>query len=326
MEETILMQKRQLGKNGPELSIIGLGAWAIGGSWAWGWGENDDQESIRTIQRAIDLGVNWIDTAPIYGHGHSEKIVGQAIKGRRDKVFIATKCGLVWDDQRRIRNDITAKSIRQEVEASLERLGVDVIDLYQIHWPYANHSEAEAWRELSKLKKEGKVRWIGVSNFDVPLLTQCEKINHIDSLQPPYSLFDRHIEENILPFCKQNNIGVIPYSPMFSGLLSGRFDRAKLAEDDWRTKNDMFNEPQLSQNLEFVNKLRTIADKYNKTVGHIAVAWILAQPGITSAIVGARTVQHIEENVLVDEIMLTAEDFVFINEALNSHQFKIKKH
>ncbi len=320
------MQKRKLGQDGPELSLIGLGAWAIGGSWAWGWGENDDQESIRTIQRAIDLGVNWIDTAPIYGHGHSEKIVGQAIKGRRDDIFIATKCGLVWDENQRIRNDITSKSIQQEIEASLKRLDVDVIDLYQIHWPFANHSEADAWRELSKLKKEGTVRWIGVSNFDLPLLSQCEKIDHIDSLQPPYSLFDRGIENDILPFCEKNGIGVVPYSPMFSGLLSGRFERSKLADDDWRTKNNMFNEPLLSRNLEFVNKLQTIADKYDRTVGHIAVAWVLAQPGITSAIVGARTLQHIDENVLVDDVVLADEDFAFIEEALNAHQFDLKKH
>lgn len=320
------MQKRKLGKNGPELSIIGLGAWAIGGSWAWGWGDNDDRESIRTIQRAIDLGINWIDTAPAYGLGHSEKLVGQAIKGRRDSVIVATKCGLVWDEHKRIRNDITPKSIRREIEASLKRLGVDVIDLYQIHWPFANHSEAKAWRELAALKKEGKVRWIGVSNFGVPLLSQCEKIDHIDSLQPPYSLFDRGIEKEILPFCLNNAIGVIPYSPMFSGLLSGRFDRAKLATDDWRTRDSMFNEPQLSRNLQFVEQLRPIAEKYNKTIGHIAVAWVLAQPGITSAIVGARTVRQIEENMLVDDVMLSADDIAMIDNALQANPFKLKRH
>lgn len=320
------MQKRKLGKNGPELSIIGLGAWAIGGSWTWGWGDSDDQESIRTIQRAIDLGVNWIDTAAIYGLGHSEKIVAQAIKDRRDEVFIATKCGLVWDEKKRIRNDITPESIRHEVENSLTRLGVDVIDLYQIHWPYANHSEAEAWTELSKLKKEGKVRWIGVSNFDAPLLSRCEKIAHIDSLQPPYSLFDRDIEKDILPFCQQHDIGIIPYSPMFSGLLSGRFDRTKVSSDDWRAKNSMFNEPQLSRNLKFVDELRVLADKYGKSVGNMAVAWVLAQPGITSAIVGARTVQQIEENVQVDGVQLSNDDMVFIKNALNRHQFKLKRH
>ncbi len=320
------MQKRKLGTYGPELSIIGLGAWAIGGSWAWGWGNNDDRESIRTIQRAIDLGVNWIDTAPVYGLGHSEKLVGQAIKGKRDKVFIATKCGLVWDPSQRVRNDITPHSIRHEVEASLTRLNVDVIDLYQIHWPFANHSEAKAWRELAALKKEGKVRWIGVSNFDVPLLSLCENIDHVDSLQPPYSLFDRGIEKEILPFCQKNGIGVIPYSPMFSGLLSGRFDRATLAKDDWRTRDSMFNEPQLSRNLACVDQLRPIAEKYDKTVGHIAVAWVLAQPGITSAIVGARTVQQIDENVLVDEVALSADDVAAIEKALYAHSFKLKRH
>lgn len=320
------MQKRKLGKNGPELSIIGLGAWAIGGSWAWGWGDSDDQESIRTIQRAIDLGVNWIDTAAVYGLGHSEEIVGRAIKGRRDDVIIATKCGLVWNDTGHVRNDITPQSIRRELEASLKRLGVDVIDLYQIHWPYANHSETDAWRELLKLKKEGKVRWIGVSNFDVRLLSLCEKIGHIDSLQPPYNLLNPHIEKEILPFCEQHAIGVIPYSPMFSGLLSGRFDRSKVATDDWRTRDAMFNEPQLSRNLEFVEKLRIIADKYNVTVGNIAVAWVLRQPMVTSAIVGARTVRQLEENMQVDTVQLSEQDLLEINRMLSEHQFTLKRH
>lgn len=312
------MQKRKLGVNGPELSIIGLGAWAIGGAWIWGWGSNDDRESIRTIHRAIELGVNWIDTAAVYGLGHSEKIVGRAIRGKRDHVYIATKCGLVWDDAGHVRNDIRAASIRKEVEASLKRLDIDVIDLYQIHWPYANHSEAEAWHELAKLKKEGKIRWLGVSNFNLKLLSQCQAIEQVDSLQPPYSLFRRDIEVDILPYCIENGIGIIPYSPMFSGLLSGRFDRSKLAADDWRVKNAMFNEPLLSKNLKFVHGLKQIADLYKMTAGHVAVAWVLRQPGITSAIVGARKVDQIEENVLVENMQLSEKDLAAIDALLRN--------
>ena len=319
------MNKRKLGANGPELSIIGLGAWAIGGQWAWGWGEADDQESIRTIQRALDLGVNWIDTAPVYGLGHSEKIVGQAIKGR-DNVYIATKCGLVWDKDGKISNDLTPQSIRREIESSLKRLEIDAIDLYQIHWPYANHSEAHAWREFAKLKKEGKIRWLGVSNFDAKLLSQCEGIDHVDSLQPPYSLFNRDVESELLPFCQKNGTGVIPYSPMFSGLLTGKFDRSRLAAGDWRAKNDMFNEPLLSRNLAFVEGLRKIARKYDKTVGHVAVAWTLRHAAVTSAIVGARTVSQIKENVLVDDFLLSPEDIAKIDNVLKQFSVNVKKH
>jgi aryl-alcohol dehydrogenase-like predicted oxidoreductase len=270
--------------------------------------------------------VNWIDTAAAYGLGHSEEIVGRAIKGRRDQVYIATKCGLVWDDQGRVRNDIRPQSIRREVEASLSRLDIDVIDLYQIHWPYANHSETDAWREFVKLKKEGKVRWIGVSNFDVPLLQRCEKIEHIDSLQPPYSMLRRDIEKAILPYCQENNIGVIAYSPMFSGLLSGRFDRLALAHDDWRARNPMFNEPLLSKNLAFVQELKHIAAKYDCTVGKLAVAWVLHHPAITAAIVGARKVEQIEENVRAADVKLADKDLEMIENLLVKHNINALAH
>lgn len=314
------MNKRKLGKNGPELSEIGLGAWAIGGAWKFGWGPSDDKESIRTIHRALDLGINWIDTAAAYGLGHSEEVVGKAIKDRRDQVYVATKCGLVWNAKGQVWNDISRRSIRQEIEASLKRLNLDVIDLYQIHWPYANQSEKQAWHELVKLKKEGKVRWLGVSNFDVTLLKNCEKIHHIDSLQPPYNLLRREVESEIVPFCQQNGIGVIAYSPMMSGLLSGRFDITKLANDDWRRRDPFFQEPGLSKHLDFVNRLRQIAQKYDKTVGQLAVAWVLRQPALTAAIVGARRVDHVEQNVKASGWTLDDEDLEQIDRLLRDYQ------
>jgi len=291
------MDKRKLGIYGPGFTLIGLGAWAIGGPWQWGWGKTDDQESIRTIQRAIDLGINWIDTAAVYGLGHSEEVVGQAIKGRRDKVYIATKCGLPWNNKKKVRNDLSPASIRREVEASLRRLQIDVIDLYQFHWPDPNTPIEKSWAEMVKLKQEGKIRWLGVSNFDVPLMEKCEAIHHIDSLQPPYNLFNREIEKDILPYCQEHGIGVVVYSPMYSGLLSGNFEPSRMAPDDWRLRNPEFSEPKLSANLAFVEKLRPIAEKYGKTVGQLAVAWVLQHPAITSAIVGARKVHQVEENV-----------------------------
>jgi aryl-alcohol dehydrogenase-like predicted oxidoreductase len=304
-----IMQKRKLGVKGPELSVIGFGAWAIGGPWRWGWGAADKNESIRAIQCAHDLGVNWIDTAPVYGLGESERIVGQAIKGRRENVFIATKCGLRWKENGDVYNDISPQSIRKEVEHSLKRLDTDIIDLYQIHWPSANQSEVRALQEMQRLKKEGKIRWIGVSNFDVSLLKKSIKAGGLDSVQPPFNLFQRDIELGLLPFCEENGLGVLAYSPMFSGLLSGRFDKSNLAADDWRAKHVMFTEPQLSNNLNFVEKLRLIADSLDATVGQLAVAWVLRQSAITSAIVGARSVEQVRENVKAADCII-AEQYI----------------
>lgn len=315
----IAMRKRKLGARGPELSVIGFGAWAIGGPWRWGWGATDEAEAVRAIRRAVDLGVNWIDTAPVYGLGRSEEIVGKAIEGRRDEVYIATKCGLRWNDAGDVRHDISPASIRAEVEHSLRRLRLEVIDLYQIHWPTPNQSEVKAWTELLKLQKEGKVRWIGVSNFDVKLMRQCNKTGHVDSLQPPYNLLQREIETEILPYCLEHGIGVVVYSPMHSGLLSGRFDRSRLAPDDWRSGHPMFNEPQLSRHLQFVDSLRPIAEKYRATVGQLAVAWTLRHAAVTSAIVGARSVQQVEENAKAADCTIKDRDVQKIETLLQQY-------
>ena len=293
------METRKLGRDGPELTIIGLGTWAIGGSWKYGWGPQDDRESIEAIRRALDLGVNWIDTAAVYGLGRSERVVGEAVRGQRDRVILATKCGLVWDEAHDVRHDLSPKSIRREVEASLERLQTDCIDLYQFHWPDTDTMAPveESWGEMAKLKEEGKVRYCGVSNFDLNLLERCEAIHHVDSLQPPYNLLRRQVEEEILPYCQASGTGVIAYSPMHSGLLTGRFDPARLKEGDWRLGADAFTGGGLQRNLMFVDAIRPIAERHGKTVGQLAVAWVLMHPAVTSAIVGARRPEQVAENV-----------------------------
>lgn len=313
------MKTRKLGKTGPMLSEIGLGAWAIGGAWRWGWGKTDDNESVRTIHRAIDLGINWIDTAAVYGYGHSEKVVGKALKGRRNQVIVATKCGLVWKKKTKGPNDLSPQSIRSEVEDSLRRLQTDFIDIYQFHWPDPKVAVEDSWEEMIKLKEEGKVRWIGVSNFDVPLLKRCEFLHHVDSLQPPYNFLNRNVEKEIFPYCLKNGIGIIVYSPMASGILTGKFDRTKLAGDDWRQKSPEFREPALSQKLALVEKLRPIAAKYGKTVGQLAIAWVLNNRAVTSAIVGARRVKQVEENIGGSGWNIDKEDLKTIGDLLEEY-------
>ncbi len=284
------MQTRQLGTGGPFLTEIGFGAWAIGGPWKFGWGPVDDRESIRAIQAALDGGVNWIDTAAVYGLGHSEEVVGRAIAGRRDRVFLATKCTQVWDAEGRVRTFAGAASIRREMEQSLRRLGTTFVDLYQMHWPDSSTPVEESWEEMVKLREEGKTRFIGVCNFGVDLLTRCEALAHVQSLQPIYNLLERDIEAEILPWCSAHGTGVVAYSPMQSGLLTGTFHRAALAPDDWRiVHSEKFREPKYSRGLALVEFLRPMAASYGLTVGQLAVAWVLMHAPLTSAIVGART-------------------------------------
>lgn len=295
------MEKRVLGKNGPDLSEIGLGAWAIGGSWQWGWGEQDDQASKAAIKQALHTGVNWIDTAAVYGLGHGEEIVGQAVRDMRNDVFIATKCGLVWDDRNRIVNNLHPASIRRECENSLRRLGVDHIDLYQIHWPHKNMPVEESWGAMTRLVEEGKVRYIGVSNFDTDLLSRCQAIAPVQSLQPIYNMLQRDAETDILPWCIENEVGVVAYSPLMSGLLTGKFSKdylATLDETDWRRKgtHPLFRDPGFSRALEFTDALRPIAESYQKTVAQLAIAWTLMHSSMTSSIVGARNKEQAEKN------------------------------
>ncbi|SRR5579884_1716285 len=317
------MQTRQLGNTDIQITPIGLGAWAIGGGgYAFGWGPQDDEESVKTIQRALDLGINWIDTAAIYGLGHSEEVVGRAIKERSERPYIFTKCSLVWDSHGEVKNSLKADSLRREVEASLKRLGVDSIDLYQIHWPNPDPDIEEGWTTLARLRQEGKVRAIGVSNFNVEQMKRAQKIAPIASLQPPYSLLDREVEREILPFCQQNNIGVIVYSPMASGLLTGMMSKErveKLAADDWRRNNPEFQEPRLSRNLELANLLTEIGYPHNVTAGVVAIAWTLSNPAVTGAIVGARHPGQIDDLVIAAETRLTDMEKDQINQFLQEH-------
>jgi aryl-alcohol dehydrogenase-like predicted oxidoreductase len=313
------MDTRKLGNSDMHITLVGYGAWAAGGAgWDFAWGAQDDADSIAAIHRSLELGVNWIDTAAVYGVGHSEEVVARAVqqwKGKRPYVF--TKCGMRWDKQGHVTKVHTAQSIREECDASLRRLQVDVIDLYQMHWPPEDNGPGleEAWSTMATLKKEGKVRWIGVSNFDVTQLQRAEKIAPVTSLQPPYSLIRRRIETEILPHCERRGIGVIVYSPMASGLLTGAMTReraANLPKDDWRRNNPEFREPKLSQNLELVERLKKVAPRYAATPGAIAVAWTLRLPAVTGAIVGARNAKQAEEVMRAGEIKLPPQDIAEI--------------
>lgn len=286
------METRQLGDSDMRITPIGFGSWAIGGGgWEFGWGAQDDAESVAAIQRALDLGINWIDTAAVYGLGRSEEVVAKAVAGRGEKPYIFTKCSMVWDERGTITHNLTAASIRREVEASLRRLKVDVIDLYQIHWPDPEADIEEGWTEMARLKDEGKVRRIGVSNFNVAQMRRAQKIAPITSLQPPYSLLDREVEQDILPFCQENNIGVIVYSPMASGLLTGKMTAervARMPEDDWRKHSPKFQQPRLDRNLRLASFLGEIGQRHGVSAAEVAIAWTLRHPAVTAAIVGAR--------------------------------------
>jgi len=311
------MQKRKLGTSDLYVSNIGLGAWPFGGGgWRGGWGPQDDADSMATIHHALDLGINWIDVAPYYGLGHAEEIVGKAIAGRRDEVIIATKCGSVWDEvSTEVYSRLKAESVRREVEASLRRLKVEVIDLYQIHWPEPDEDIAEAWGVIADLIREGKVRYGGVSNFNVAQHKRLQAVHPIASTQPVYSMILRDIENDLLPYCAANDVGVIVYWPLMAGLLTGKFTReraARLPGDDWRLGRRYFVEPELSADLALVEGLRPIAERNGRTVAQLVVAWTLRRPEVTAAILGARRPSQIEETATAAGWVLSAEDLAEI--------------
>ena len=314
---------RTLGNSDLRLTPVGFGAWAIGGgNWEFAWGPQDDNESIGAIHRALDLGVNWIDTAAIYGLGHSEEIVGRALKSTSNKPFVFTKCSMRWHQDRSIYRSLKTESIAEELEGSLRRLGVETIDLYQIHWPNPETEIEEGWEALARFQKEGKIRWIGVSNFSVEQMKRALKIAPITSLQPPYSMLRRAIEEEILPFTQFNNIGVINYSPMVSGLLTGKMTAERVAafpQDDWRRRAVEFNEPRLSRNLQLVELLREVGTGHNVSPGVVAVAWTLHHPAVTAAIVGGRSAQQVEGLAPALEFRITDEDYARINDFLSAN-------
>ncbi len=318
------MNKRQLGNSELFLSEVGFGAWAIGGGdWEYGWGSQDDKESIAAIHMALDLGINWIDTAAVYGLGHSEEVVAEALKGIRKDYIVATKCSLIWDENRKVGTSLEADSVRSECEASLRRLNTDYIDLYQIHFPSDEANIEAAWAELLKLKEEGKVRYCGVSNFNVDHMKRANAIHPIASLQPPYSMLRRGVEESEMGYCAENNIGIVAYSPMQCGLLTGKFDITRLKEDDWRKNSKEFQAPNLEINIEFANSLKPIAAKYEKSVAQLAIAWTLRRSELTSAIVGARRPDQIIETAGGANFQLSDEDIQKIDELLDDRLEKI---
>lgn len=320
------MRKKKLGSNGPEITTVGFGAWAIGGPWKFGWGPVDDDESVEALRHAVDLGINWIDTAAVYGLGHSEDVVGRAIApfDVGEEVLVFTKCGRSWygsENGEEVVNDLRPESIRFECEQSLKRLGLERIDLFQFHWPdFATGTEVEdSWGTMGELVDEGKARWIGVSNFTIELLERIESVRHVDSLQPPLSMLNRAARNDVIPWCHENGTGVIVYSPMQSGLLTGAFDRERiesLAEDDWRRAAAPFQEPKLSQNLALVDRLRKIAGSAGCSLAELAIAWANAVEGVTAAIVGARRSDQIDGWIGASDLELSSEIIAEIERAI----------
>ena len=306
------METRKLGNTDMHITSIGFGSWAIGGSnWAYGWGAQDDGDAVGAIERALELGINWIDTAAVYGLGHSEELVGKAVAGLKKKPFIFTKCALAWNEERQISNSLKADSIRRECEGSLKRLGVDAIDLYQIHWPNPDDDIEEGWQEMACLKEQGLVRHIGVSNFSVEQFRRIMPIAPVASLQPPYSMLRPAVEKEILPFCLEHNIGVIVYSPMLSGMLTGAMTIERVAnfpKDDWRRGNKEFQEPRLSANIKLVELLKAIGLPHGRSAGEVAISWTLRHPAVTGAIVGGRNAVQVEGIIGSGEFRLSEEE------------------
>lgn len=314
------METRRFGKTDMQITPIGFGAWAIGGgNWEFGWGAQDDDIAIAAIRRALDLGINWIDTAAVYGLGHSEELVARALDGMSERPYVFTKCSMIWNDQREVGHSLNRDSLRRELEASLRRLRTDVIDLYQIHWPDPVAEIEEGWTTLTDFQREGKVRHIGVCNFNVEQLKRAEAIAPVETLQPPYSLLERRVGAEILPYAKQQDMGVIVYSPMASGLLTGAMTRERIAampEDDWRKHSREFREPAITSNLAFVERLRAIGDRHGRSPGEVAIAWTLHNPAVTGAIVGGRSPRQVEGTIGAGTFRLTDDEVREIESAL----------
>ncbi|HEX3746360.1 MAG TPA: aldo/keto reductase [Bryobacteraceae bacterium] len=310
------MTKKRLGNSDMELTPIGVGAWAMGGGgWKFGWGPQDDSESVEAIHAALDRGVNWIDTAAIYGLGHSEEVVARALAGRANRPYVFTKCERVWDEKREIGSSLKADSIRRECEASLRRLKVDTIDLYQIHWPQPDEDVEEGWGAMAKLQQEGKVRWIGVSNFNAHQMERCRAIAPITSLQPPYSAVSPEVAAETLPYCAQHGIGAIVYSPMKSGLLTGAMTKERVAafpSDDFRRNALAFQEPNLTRNLKLAELMKAIGERHGVPAGVVAIAWTLDNPAVTAAIVGMRSANQVEGVIAALEFRLSEEELAEI--------------
>jgi aryl-alcohol dehydrogenase-like predicted oxidoreductase len=311
------MQYRALGETGLEISVIGFGAWAIGGGgWIEGWGPQDDDRSITAIHRALEHGVNWIDTAGAYGLGHSEVVIERALRGLSERPLVFTKCTSTWDEAGNISSRLDADTIRREVEGSLRRLRVDALDLCQLHMPVPDEQIEEGWATLAALRDEGKLRQIGVSNFDVPQLRRCQPIAHVESLQPIYSLLNAELEDELLPYCRETGIGVVVYSPMASGLLTGGLDRARIAAlpvDDWRRRWPDFQEPRLSESLRVVEVVREIAEHRRCAPGQVAIAWTLRTPGVAGATVGFRAPEQVVQLAAAGELRLDADELALLD-------------
>jgi aryl-alcohol dehydrogenase-like predicted oxidoreductase len=317
------LQSVRFGRTDMEITRIGFGSWAIGGGgWRAAWGPQDDDEAVGAIRRAVELGMNWIDTAAVYGLGHSEKLVARVLKGVSERPYVFTKCSQVWDESGNISNNLKKDSVKRECEESLSRLQVEAIDLYQIHWPRPDEDIEEGWEAMAELKEEGKVRHIGVSNFDVEQMERIREIAPVETLQPPYNMLKRGIEDEILPYCQENDIGVIAYSPMRSGLLTGKMSPERVANlpaDDWRRNSSDFQEPRLSRNLELVSLLEEIGVEHGRSPGEVAIAWTLRHQAVTAAIVGGRRPDQVDGIIGAAELRLSEDELDRIQSFLNEN-------